>query len=139
MKLATWLGATAAVGASVAFVVFGPLAPASAQPSEAVAAMLIEDQSCVALGVGGPAEAPGSSTGAGVQSVSVTVPAVVLLRVDGSGRVVAASTNTGCAPRAGDEVYIVQADGSLARTPVLPTVEWRGDFTAAGVFQAQQG
>jgi hypothetical protein len=139
MKLATWLGAVATAGASAAAVVLGPLAPASAQPSVAVAAVLIEDPSCAARGVVGPAEAQSAPTGPGVQAVSVTVPAVVLLRVDGAGRVVAASTNTGCAPRAGDEVYTVQGDGSLTRTPVLPMIDWRGDFTVIGVFQPQQG
>lgn len=138
MKLATWLGAAVAAGASAALVVLGPLA-ASAQPANDVASALIEEPSCNAVGADADAELSSTPAVPGAQAVSVIVPAVVLLKLDGAGRVAAVSTNTGCAPRAGDEVYTVQAAGSLVRIPVLPMVEWRGDFTAIGVFQAQQG
>ena len=73
---------------------------------------------------------------AAVQLVSVVVPPVALLDLDADGGVIAAATNTGCAPRLGDAVYVVQADGSLV-PGALPVVDWVGDFTEAGVFQPQ--
>lgn len=74
------------------------------------------------------------------QVLEVRIPPIAMLSFDGTGRIAAAATNTGCAPRAGDEVYIVLDDGNLAAAPdfSLNGIEWRGDFTAIGVFQPQQ-
>jgi hypothetical protein len=73
------------------------------------------------------------------QPISVTVPAVALLRVDVDGRVVAAATNTGCAPRTSDAVYLFHEDGSIeaVSAAALAGQVWIGDFTKSGVFAAQ--
>ncbi len=68
------------------------------------------------------------------QTITVTVERVALLQLDASGAVKAAETNTGCAPRTGDRVYIVQADGSLVEAPDfdVTSTKWTGDFTNFG-------
>ena len=64
---------------------------------------------------------------------------MVLLRVDGSGRVIGAATNTGCAPRHGDDVFYVRPDGTVVPAPAgaVDACDWVGDFTAADGFQPQ--
>ena len=83
----------------------------------------------------------GSSGGEVSQALEVRVPRIAMVSYDRADRIDAVATNTGCAPRPGDEVYIVLDDGNLVAAPdfALDGIEWRGDFTAAGVFQAQQG
>jgi hypothetical protein len=100
---------------------------------------LIERPACA----GDAADAATDDASAGiadaVQAVSVRVPRVALIRLDRDGRIAAVATNTGCAPRPGDQVYIEQADGSLVRSATLPTADWQGDFRSAGEYQAQSG
>ncbi len=62
-----------------------------------------------------------------------------MIRVDGKGRILAAWTNTGCAPRPTDEIYLTHPDGSIsaATTAVLAHRRWVGDFTTAGVYVLQ--
>lgn len=73
-----------------------------------------------------------------VQQVAVSVPRTALLEIDAVGEVVAAATNTGCAPRPGDDVYVRTASGDLvAGDPALLTRTWVGDFREAGVYQPQ--
>ena len=92
---------------------------------------------------GRPARSPGSPSGATTavvqQTVAVSIPAVALLRVDERGRITAAATNTGCAPRAGDEVYLLQPDGTAVQTSSVDVarIAWRGDFRTPGDYQRQ--
>ena len=66
--------------------------------------------------------------------VVMRIEPTALLKVDADGTVVAAETNTGCAPRATDLLYVVADDGTL--TPAdgidVTTVAWTGDFTQFG-------
>jgi hypothetical protein len=135
MNLAKWLGAATSGVVCAGVLVLGPLAPAAAEQAGAPA--LVEDPSCAGPIDGAPVDASVSAAPAGAgQQMSVSVPAVAMVRLDDAGAVVEAATNTGCAPRAGDAVYVVQADGSL-EPAALPAVDWVGDFTQAGVFQPQ--
>lgn len=86
------------------------------------------------------AAAPGTVAAAGspALAVSVRVPRTALVEIDAAGRVVAAATNTGCAPRLGDDVYLRTATGDLVPgDPALLTRAWVGDFREAGVYQPQ--
>lgn len=57
-----------------------------------------------------------------------------LIGVDALGRVVDAWTNTGCAPRATDDLYVRSADGTIrAADRRLADRDWAGDFREAGV------
>jgi hypothetical protein len=76
--------------------------------------------------------------------VTVTVPHVTFLYLDGAGRVTAVATNTGCAPRATDQVYeyLPGATGPVAATfdatgTVWASKVWTGDFTQIAVPQPQ--
>ncbi len=72
-------------------------------------------------------------------AVTVQIAPTALVQVDHRGRVVAAWTNTGCAPSLGDDVYIEGPDGRIrpARAAALVTHPWIGDFTQPGVFASQ--
>lgn len=74
------------------------------------------------------------------QTISLVVPRTALIRLDDAGRVLAAWTNTGCAPSALDDVYVVTAAGAVVRSRTLnvSTFVWTGDFRTPGVYQAQQ-
>lgn len=78
------------------------------------------------IGPGGDAPAGGLE-----QRVTVSVPRTAIVVVDHRGRVVEAATNTGCRPRAGDDVYVQRPDGTMV--PAVPGafagVAWTGDFT----------
>jgi hypothetical protein len=86
-----------------------------------------------------PSSPSGGATGVVQQSVAVVVPPVALLRVDESDRITAAATNTGCAPRAGDEVYLLRPDGTVVLTTSVDVtrITWRGDFRTPGDYQRQ--
>ena len=70
--------------------------------------------------------------------VVLRVEPTALLKVADDGTVLAAETNTGCAPRPTDVLFVVADDGSL--TPAdgidVSAVAWTGDFTQFG-FVAQ--
>ena len=68
------------------------------------------------------------------------MPGTALLKVDESGHILAAATNTGCAPRTIDQIYLIHTDGSLTPAPRLTVddIEWRGNFTVPGKFQLQR-
>ena len=72
-------------------------------------------------------------------TVTVRVPRTAMIKIDASGQVVAAWTNTGCSPSRTDDLWVMRPDGSigLAPSPALAEISWRGDFSAAGVFVAQ--
>ena len=79
-------------------------------------------------------------SGQRAQQVLVGVPRTAMIRLDSSGRVVAAWTNTGCAPRPTDEVWLRGADGSItaAGSTEIADREWQGDFSRPGVFVLQR-
>ncbi len=83
---------------------------------------------------GTPTTGTVSSDSAMVQIVTVRVEPTSLLRLDADGHVEAAATNTGCAPRSTDHLFIVQKDGSLVDFPDFhpESVAWTGDFTQFG-------
>ena len=131
----TWLVRTI-VAAIVAIIVAVPvIGHVSAAPSHD---RLVEAPACGDLHVHPfPHRATSSAT---QQTVVVRVPATTLLRVDRWGRVTAAATNTGCAPRATDQVYVARADGTLQRTFSIHVdhYRWTGDFTVAARYQMQR-
>lgn len=127
---------TAALASGV--LVFGAMAHADSPA--AAGAVLIEQPDCSGsdLPAAPTATAPVDAAGELTQSITITVPPTALLTVDVDGRIVEATTNTGCAPRATDALYLVLPDGSVAEaTDPLPERAWVGDFTAAGVAVAQ--
>lgn len=75
----------------------------------------------------------------GAAVVTVQIAPTALVRVDDQGRVIAAWTNTGCAPRHADDLYVEHPDGSIRRAG--PTAvdghRWIGDFTQPGVVAPQ--
>ena len=81
------------------------------------------------------------STGSGMlqQVVSVRVPASTFIRLDKSGRIVAAATNTRCQPSNQDEVFVIRAGGAVEPTTTIQIAvcKWIGDFTVPGRFQPQ--
>ena len=84
--------------------------------------------------------ASGASSASVTQTITVTVPPLAIIRLDAAGNVASAFTNTRCAPRITDDVYLVDAGGTfLNADPVheLPVHTWVGDFTQPGVFQQQ--
>lgn len=98
---------------------------------------LVEEPSCWAPT--SATELP-SGDGAMVQTITVTILPTAILRVDAAGRVIAAETNTGCAPRTTDLLLVERADGTLAPAGGIDVaaVRWTGDFTAFG-FVPQEG
>ena len=148
VRAAVWSGAVLLATGAVALPAFGigRSAPAPSAPSAAAAAVrptLIERAACVSdEAADTPAQVSAAGGGGEVsQALEVRVPRIAMVSYDSGDRIAAVATNTGCAPRAGDEVYVVLDDGNLVAAPdfALDGIEWRGDFTAAGVFQAQQG
>ena len=108
---------------------------------------LVEDPSCGSPRATPPSPvvapvvaASGGSSQSGVQTITVTIPATSFLRLDRSGGVVSAATNTRCAPRADDNVCVFYADGTVDKRSDFDVtkVEWRGDFTRIGVYQLQR-
>ncbi len=80
-----------------------------------------------------------ASTASRTQAVMVRTPATAMIRVDAHGGVLAAWTNTGCAPRAGDDLWLLHPDGSItAASPSVVDRQWRGDFSQSGVFVDQR-
>ena len=81
-----------------------------------------------------------TSSGERAQQVLVGVPRTTMIRLDSSGRVVAAWTNTGCAPRPTDEVWLMGPDGSITAAVSTKIVDrsWHGDFSRPGVFVLQR-
>lgn len=81
----------------------------------------------------------GTSQGT-AQRVTVGVAATAMLRIDAGGSVVAAWTNTGCAPRPGDDVYVMLDDGTIERgsAELIAGRTWHGDFGVAGRFVTQR-
>ena len=60
------------------------------------------------------------------QVVTVVVPATAFLDTDQKGRVFAATTNTGCPPRASDGLWLRHPDGLLEPAPMTTPFDERG-------------
>ena len=130
--------AVAGVAAAIGTLVFGPFRPAEAHQDGHRHPRVVELAECHGFAPDHRALLPATS-GEG-QSLRVTVPATTIVRLDARGRVVAASTNTGCAPRRSDDLYVVLVNGTVRRAPVKWLIgrhHWVGDFTEPGVFAAQ--
>ena len=81
----------------------------------------------------------GDHTATVAVKVTVTVPAVAWIELDAEGRLVAAATNTRCAPRDGDKLAVRGPDRRLLTdvTIDLAAIHWVGDFTEPGVLVPQ--
>lgn len=76
----------------------------------------------------------------GSLAISVTVPSIAILKVDGEGRVVAAMTNTGSAPGTSDQMWLMRLDGALEPAPAsVASRHWSGDFSEPGRYVVQSG
>lgn len=99
--------------------------------------LLTEDPTCGTATTPPSVSSAPSKPGAEATSqvVTVTVPATVIVRIDRFGRVIAATTNTGCAPRPDDAYLLHLPDGTYADASAeqFAAVSWRGDFSAPGV------
>ena len=117
--------------------VFGPLDLAAARGRASGSAGLLEGAGCAHPSTSGVGAAV--SDRPGTQTISVTVPSVALLRTDHGNHIVAAMTNTGCAPRSVDQLFFVRPDGSLDSAPTseLANRRWVGNFTNPGVYVSQ--
>ncbi len=98
---------------------------------------LVEVPSCWGAPLSDPVPAP--NAGGMTQTVSVRIEPTSLLKLDSDGHVLAAETNTGCAPRVTDHIYVVLRNGNLVenRKVDVSKVTWTGDFTQFG-FIIQQ-
>ncbi len=70
----------------------------------------------------------------------VGLPQVTFLKVDRSGRIISAATNTSCRPTAGDTVYVTLPNGTIITAPHLDiaSIEWQGTFREPGVYYRQR-
>jgi pilus assembly protein FimV len=135
-----------AVGAGALVASAAPAAPAAGVPAAAVS--LVEDAACgitataataPAAPAATPADAAGAAGATAAVAIKVTIPPVAWLEVDENGRLLAAATNTGCAPRTGDTVVARRPDRSVVADVAidLDTVAWVGDFTQPAVLVPQ--
>jgi pilus assembly protein FimV len=135
-----------AVGAGALVASAAPAAPAAGVPAAAVS--LVEDAACgitataataPAAPAATPADAGGAAGATAAVAITVTIPPVAWLEVDENGRLLAAATNTGCAPRTGDTVVARRPDRSVVADVAidLDTVAWVGDFTQPAVLVPQ--
>jgi len=118
--------AATGIGVGMAVTVQPPADAAQRRPDPAAG---VEAAHCRGRGRGDPG---GDQPGAGLaQHVTVSVPRTAVVTVDHAGRVVAAATNTGCRPGAGDDVFVRRPDGSIVPAPpgAFAGVAWTGDFT----------
>jgi hypothetical protein len=115
----------ALVGTTASIAVFAPAAPAAAPTRPP----LVEAAACAAPT---PVAAPDGSRSDGTTQVSVQVPAVARLRVV-DGVVVAAATNTGCAPRSTDRFVVGERDAPPAEVAAALHVT-SGDWTTPGAW-----
>lgn len=115
-------------------------------PAAAPATMLIEDATCALptpttepAPTATPTGAAGTDTATVAVKVTVTVPAVAWIEIDADGRLVAAATNTGCAPKDGDKLAVRGPDRHLLTDVAidLGAIHWVGDFTEPGVLAPQ--
>lgn len=125
--------ACGAVGASVAVLALSSYGVPAAAPATARPAMISAQCAHAVDAAALPAE-----TGV---TITVAVPPTAVLRVDATGRVLAAMTNTGCVPGVGDDVYLRWPDDTVTVCTTLDvsSARWVGDFTQPGEFVPQNG
>lgn len=143
LTFASWT--LSSIGAVVAVVGVG-VVPALGRNAESAVKrpVLVESPGCDrrsaerdGTGQGSPTRTVGGATD---QTITVTVPRTAIVRLGPSGRVIAALTNTGCAPRPLDEIYVSTADGNLTRSTSFDVgrIAWIGNFMSPGVYQSQR-
>jgi len=144
-KLGKWmLVPMAAVTVGAATIVVAAAAPAGDAPGATAA--LVQDASCSAPATeSAPDTALPSTNASGIGSVTgqvvvkVSITPMVWLEVDDEGRLLSAATNTGCAPRSGDDVVARRPDRSVLQhiSIDLDSVGWVGDFTRLATLTPQ--
>ena len=74
-------------------------------------------------------------------SFLVGLAPTTFVKVDRSGRITEAATNTSCRPTRGDTVYVFLRDGTIITAPHLDldAIDWRGSFRTPGVYHRQRG
>jgi len=131
-RIFTWTAVPVTAIAIGAGALVASAAP-NAEPAERPALVLVEDTTCAS-----PTTDATPDPAAGSVTIHVTIPPVAWLEVDETGRLIAAATNTGCAPRTGDEVFVRRPDRTLVEVTVdLDTIAWVGDFTQPAVLVPQ--
>ncbi len=115
------------------------VAPAIGATASDVSVSVVERSGC-SLAAPARAGRPARFEGFPVQTVTVTVQPLAIVHLDGGGRVVAATTNTGCAPRNGDALVVIgPGDRPAPVPPGLKAQLWVGDFTVPGRLVPQGG
>jgi hypothetical protein len=71
--------------------------------------------------------------------ITVNIPRTVFVRVDKSGRISAAATNTGCPPQTGDDFFLFRPGGKIEPTTAIKAdaCNWSGDFAVSARFYPQ--
>jgi hypothetical protein len=115
--------------AAAALVLTGSAAAAADDPLP-----LVEAPSCAAPT---PVAAADGARTDGATEVALLVPAVTRLRVEG-GAVVAAATNTGCAPRSTDQIVVGDRLATPAEVAAAVAIRW-DDWTTPGEWHALGG
>jgi len=140
MARATWIGVgAAAIAACGGFLLGGPLDLVDAHGDGDQPPALVQDAGCAASEATSVAPDVG---GSGLrQDVTAIVPAMAMIRVDANGSVRSAWTNTGCAPQASDDFFVIHPDDSIEPVPGDDFAEraWIGDFATPGVYVDQTG
>jgi hypothetical protein len=118
-----------ATGSAAVAIAHGDDAPPRAT-QHVITSPLIEAPGCWHPSAGTPTTLPAAN----VETITLTIEATALLAVDEQGRVTAAETNTGCAPRPTDHLYLMHPDGNLTEALGFDVSELRftGDFTQFG-------
>jgi hypothetical protein len=102
--------------------------PAEAGPADRATSVALVERPACAAPPGGGAFADGV-----VQTFTVTVRPTAVIGVDARGRVLDAWTNTGCAPRPTDDLYVRGPDGTIhPGGGDLLEHRWTGDFRHPG-------
>ena len=139
MRLSTWFGTGVTIIAAVGGgLLFGPLDVAGANRDAGGRPTLTERAHCGRASAK-DSHAPRAASAGLHQDVVVAVSRTALIRIDAAGVVRAAATNTGCAPRAGDDFYVIAPDGSInaARAETFAKQHWVGNFKTPGEFVDQ--
>lgn len=135
-RLAQWVAA-ASCGLMASAVLLAATAWGAGASSPAASSVTMHERAeCAQSAVTAPA--PSAEGG---MPITVSVPATVVLQVEWNGELIAAMTNTGCAPRGDEDIHLMWPDRSMSECVSLQTgaLVWSGDFTEPGVYQPQRG
>jgi hypothetical protein len=121
------------VAVAVIVVVAGAPVGASIAPEPVAPPALVERQPCAGSTPPSTGVSAASSGGVSAGNAPVTffVPPTVRVLLD-DGRPVAAMTNTGCAPRAGDSIVVGLLPAPSSVTTVVLACSTSGDWTRGG-------